>query len=67
MFSKHFATKNQLPGLSIIGKLVENGLSNMQLNFSDLWLVFLPPYYQNFNFCRVNLNLNNNANNYKVT
>ena len=26
MFSKHFASKNQLPGLSINGTLVENGL-----------------------------------------
>ena len=25
---KHFAGKNQLPGLSVSGKLVENGLSN---------------------------------------
>ena len=26
VFFKHFASKNQLPGLSINGKLVENGL-----------------------------------------
>ena len=26
MFFKHFASKNQLPGLSISGTLVENGL-----------------------------------------
>ena len=26
MFFKHFASKNQLPGLSINGTLVENGL-----------------------------------------
>ena len=26
MFFKHFASKNQLPGLSIVGTLVENGL-----------------------------------------
>ena len=26
MFFKHFGSKNQLPGLSIIGTLVENGL-----------------------------------------
>ena len=26
VFFKHFASKNQLPGLSIIGTLVENGL-----------------------------------------
>ena len=26
MFFKHFASKNQLPGLSVSGTLVENGL-----------------------------------------
>ena len=26
MFFKHFASKNQLPGLSVSGALVENGL-----------------------------------------
>ena len=26
MFFKHFGSKNQLPGLSLIGTLVENGL-----------------------------------------
>ena len=26
LFFKHFASKNQLPGLTVIGKLVENGL-----------------------------------------
>ena len=28
---KHFAIKNQLPGLTIIGKLVENGLNQKKL------------------------------------
>ena len=28
VFFKHFDSKNQLPGLSIIGTLVENGLNN---------------------------------------
>ena len=31
LFFKHFASKSQLPGLSISGKLVENGLK--YLNF----------------------------------
>ena len=30
MFFKHFASKNQLPGLSISGTLVENGLNNLK-------------------------------------
>ena len=29
MFFKHFASKNQLPGLSVNGTLVENGLGNL--------------------------------------
>ena len=33
VFFKHFASKNQLPGLSVNGTLVENGLINKQ---SDL-------------------------------
>ena len=32
VFFKHFGSKNQLPGLSIIGTLVENGLI-LQENF----------------------------------
>ena len=36
VFSKHFASKNQLPGLSIIGTLVENGLKTLaRLPFSN--------------------------------
>ena len=33
MFLKHFASKNQLPGLSVSGTLVENGLNGMIDNF----------------------------------
>ena len=32
MFFELFGSKNQLPGLSIIGTLVENGLKNVQEN-----------------------------------
>ena len=30
MFLKHFASKNQLPGLSLNGTLVENGLRTIE-------------------------------------
>ena len=37
MFFKHFGNKNQLPGLSIIGTLVENWLRNtLKSNFVSL-------------------------------
>ena len=36
MFFKHFGSKNQLPGLSIIETLVENGL-NKKGSFSEAY------------------------------
>ena len=36
MFFKHFDSKNQLPGLSIIGTLIENELINEETSFVRL-------------------------------
>ena len=35
MFFKYFASKNQLPGLSINGALVENGLIKFCVKFTE--------------------------------
>ena len=38
VFFKHFAGKNQLPGLSTNGTLVENGLSNIEADLKKVLL-----------------------------
>ena len=46
MFFEHFASKNQLPGLSISGTLVENGLIqslfySQPVHFSEVPVLFI--------------------------
>ena len=38
VFFQHFASKNQLPGLSISGTLVENGLKKETICENKSWL-----------------------------
>ena len=49
MFFKYFASKNQLPGLSVIGTLVENGLTTGKCFFP------IKHFFKNYRFTEFSL------------
>ena len=56
MFFKHFAGKNQLPGLSVIGTLVESGLRLL-----TSWQISKLVHGITFNWQGIQLNPSSNA------